>query len=63
MGVITDWSDTQLNGLQAAVGDMVASKVVKGCKVCLTLSCMLQHSLNMHAPTHVSATRCTINGQ
>ena len=34
MGVITDWSDAQLKGLQAAVGDEVASRVVKGCKVC-----------------------------
>ena len=34
MGVITDWSDAQLNGLIGAVGEEVASRVVKGCKVC-----------------------------
>ena len=32
-GIIADWSDTQLQGLQAAIGEEEANKVVKGCQV------------------------------
>ncbi len=32
-GIIADWSDTQLKGLQSAVGEENANKVVKGCQV------------------------------
>ena len=32
-GIIADWSDTQLQGLRAAVGEEEANKVVKGCQV------------------------------
>ena len=32
-GIIADWSDTQLQGLQAAIGEERANKVVKGCQV------------------------------
>ena len=32
-GIIADWSDVQLKGLQAAVGEKTADSVVKGCQV------------------------------
>lgn len=32
-GIILDWSDHQTKGLEAAVGEEVASKVAKGCRV------------------------------
>ena len=32
-GIIADWSDTQLQGLQDAVGEERANNVVKGCQV------------------------------
>lgn len=32
-GIILDWSDHQLKGLEQAVGKDVAGKVVKGCQV------------------------------
>lgn len=38
-GIIADWSDTQLQGLQAAIGEETANKVMKGCKVRNHYSC------------------------
>ena len=32
-GIVLDWSDHQMKGLEAAVGEEVASKVAKGCRV------------------------------
>ena len=32
-GIICDWSDTQLKGIEQAVGLEVANRVVKGCQV------------------------------
>ena len=32
-GIIADWSDTQMKGLQSAIGEETANKVVKGCQV------------------------------
>ena len=32
-GIITDWSDTQLKGIQAAIGEGNANQIVKGCQV------------------------------
>lgn len=32
-GVVVDWSDTQMAGLEAAVGKETASLIAKGCKV------------------------------
>ena len=32
-GTVLDWSDTQLKGLEMAVGKEVAAKTVKGCQV------------------------------
>lgn len=32
-GIITDWSDTQLKGLQSVIGEDKTSQVVKGCQV------------------------------
>ena len=33
LGIITDWSDQQFNGLAEVVGTEVAEEVVKGCRV------------------------------
>ncbi len=33
VGVITDWSDAEINGLSNAVGNVVAKKLLKGCCV------------------------------
>ena len=33
VGVITDWSDAEINGLSSAVGNDVAKKLLKGCSV------------------------------
>ena len=35
LGIITDWSDQQYNGLAEVVGTEVAEEVVKGCRVSL----------------------------
>ena len=35
-GIILDWSDQQLGGLEAAVGKEAAEKVTKGCQVYFT---------------------------
>ena len=32
-GVVTDWSDAEINGLKMAVGKRTAEKLLKGCKV------------------------------
>ncbi len=32
-GTVTDWCDTKIAGLKSAVGDDIASKVLKGCQV------------------------------
>ena len=39
-GIITDWSDAQLHGLQAALGEELANCVIKGCQVCFILCCL-----------------------
>jgi len=33
VGVVTDWSDAEINGLRMAVGKETAEKLLKGCKV------------------------------
>ena len=37
--VIMDWSDAQINGLKAAIGDSQATSLMKGCKVHWIRSC------------------------
>lgn len=32
-GIVLDWSDTQLKGLEMAIGKEVANKTIKGCQV------------------------------
>ena len=32
-GIIADWSDTQLKGLQEAIGEEKTNQVIKGCQV------------------------------
>ena len=39
MGVVTDWSDAEINGLRMAVGKETAEKLLKGCKVHWQCSC------------------------
>ena len=34
LGILADWSDTQLKGLEDAIGKEVVAKVMKGCQVC-----------------------------
>ena len=34
-GIITDWSDTQVNGLELAIGKHTTAMVTKGCQVLL----------------------------
>ena len=34
-----DWSDAQVNGLKAAIGDSQATSLMKGCKVYWIRSC------------------------
>ena len=38
-GIITDWSDAEINGLKRAVGKKTAEKLLKGCKVYWQRSC------------------------
>ena len=38
LGVILDWSDQQMKGLEGAVGEETAAKVAKGCRVHFTRS-------------------------
>ena len=33
-GILADWSDTQLKGLEDAIGEENVNKVMKGCQVC-----------------------------
>ena len=33
-GIIADWSDHQVSGLEKAVGKTVAQEMLKGCQVC-----------------------------
>ena len=46
-GIITDWSDTQLNGLELAIGKETTNLVTKGCHVLIQLKChfMIQHHI------------------
>lgn len=39
LGVVTDWSDAEINGLKLAVGQDVAEKLLKGCSVHWQRSC------------------------
>ena len=39
VAVILDWSDAQINGLKAAIGDQLADSLLKGCKVHWIRSC------------------------
>ena len=39
LGVLTDWSDAETNGLRQAVGKTVAEKLLKGCRVHWNRSC------------------------
>ena len=38
-GVVTDWSDAEINGLRLAVGKTLAQQLLKGCKVHWQRSC------------------------
>ena len=38
-GIVTDWSDAEINGLKIAVGKKTAEKLLKGCKVHWQRSC------------------------
>lgn len=44
-GIITDWSDTQLKGLQSVIGEDKTSQVVKGCQVMNLLSMTNQYTI------------------
>lgn len=46
LGVITDWSDQQINGLAEVVGEKAADGVVKGCQVSINqlLLCTVLHA-------------------
>ena len=37
-GIVVDWSEQQVNGLEAVVGKETAEKVIKGCQVHFTRS-------------------------
>ena len=39
LGVITDWSDAEINGLKQAIGKPMAEKLLKGCAVHWNRSC------------------------
>ena len=39
VGIVTDWSDAEINGLKEAVGKKVAESLLKGCKVHWLRSC------------------------
>ena len=38
-GIVTDWSDAQIKGLQCVIGEETAMKLLKGCKVHWLRSC------------------------
>ena len=52
VGIITDWSDQQFNGLAEAIGEEPAEKLVKGCRVsqwCVRLiACTMYCSMYLH---------------
>ena len=33
LGIVTDWSDSEINGLKISVGETAADQLLKGCKV------------------------------
>ena len=37
--IVIDWSDAEINGLKAAVGDKLAVSLLRGCKVHWLRSC------------------------
>ena len=39
LGIVTDWSDAEINGLRKAAGKKSAEKLLKGCKVHWQRSC------------------------
>ena len=39
LGVITDWSDAEINGLKVAVGKHMAEQLLRGCTVHCQRSC------------------------
>ena len=39
IGIVTDWSDSEINGLKKAIGNDVAEKLLKGCNVHWLRSC------------------------
>lgn len=47
-GVIADWSDAQLQGLQGAIGEDLANKMMKGCQAS---PCMFTSFFYMHGIT------------
>ena len=60
-GIVTDWSDAEINGLQSVVGKETGMKLLKGCKVHWLRSCervskcisqssnqQLEHNVFMH---------------
>ena len=51
-GILVDWSDAQLTGLEQAVGKDVADKVVKGCQVSVTALITMCH-LKVFSTRHV----------
>lgn len=50
-GIIADWSDTQLQGLQEAIGEKKANKVVKGCQVCIYVQ-KSKKCITLHLQVH-----------
>ena len=52
-GIITDWSATQRRGIEQSTSVEVASRVLKGCEVCLIHTYECQHVLmhNTHTRT------------
>ena len=39
IGIVTDWSDAEINGLKMAIGKDTAEKLLKGCSVHWLRSC------------------------
>ena len=37
-GIIADWSDQQISGLEMELGKPTASNLLKGCQVCILIS-------------------------
>ncbi len=40
-GILMDWSDAQLAGLEGAIGSEATEKIAKGCQVCSVKCCLL----------------------